>query len=209
MTEDLQQKTDEWFAARCSKFTGSRFADLLSRKRDGKPTKAREDLIWTVATERIQGYQPQGPTSYSLQWGNDNEPLARDAYELHTGEFVTQHGFIQHPNFEFAGVSPDGLVGDEGMIEIKCPKSPEIHLQRFLYGVPDEYKPQIQGSLWVTGREWVDFVSFDPDTAQEFRLLIIRVERDEDFIANLEKEVIQAEHEVQALIEQLKQKVTK
>lgn len=207
MTE-IVQKSDEWFAARCGKFTGSRFADVLAKsKKDGKPLKARQDLIWTLATERIQGYQPKGASSYSLQWGVDNEPLAREAYEIKTGEFVTEVGFIQHPTFENVGISPDGIINDDGLIEIKCPKSPEIHLQRFLNGVPEEYIPQIQGALWVTGRKWIDFVSFDPDTLDQFKLLIIHVERDEDFIKTLEQEVLQAELEVQELVNQLLKKV--
>ena len=205
---DIEQNSDEWFALRCGKFTGSRFADVLATsKKDGKPLKARQDLIWTLAAERIQGYQPQGMTSYSLEWGKQNEDFARQAYELKTGEFVDQQAFIVHQKYDFVGVSPDGLIGDEGGTEIKCPKSPEIHLQRFINGVPDEYVPQIQGSMWVTGRKWWDFISYDPDTADEFKLLIIRVNRDEDFINKLEKEVLAAEVEVCNLVNELKRKV--
>ena len=205
--DDIQQKSTEWHDLRSGKFTGSRFADVLAKsKRDGKPLKARDDLIWTIATERIQGYQEQGVTSYSLQWGTSNEPIAREQYELKTGEFVDEIAFIAHGALDYIGISPDGTVGEDGGIEIKCPKSPQIHLQRFLYGVPDEYVPQLQGFLWVTGRQWIDFVSFDPNTAPKFRLLIIRVERDEPYIQNLEKEVLLAELEVQALVNKLMQK---
>lgn len=206
MTDELQ-KTDEWHAKRCGRFTASRFADVLAKsKKDGKPLKARQDLIWTIAAERIQGYQPKGASSYSLQWGVDNEPLARQAYEIKTGEFVDQVDFIVHPEYDFVGISPDGLVNDDGGTEIKCPKSPEIHLQRFLDGVPDEYMPQVQGSLWVTGRKWWDFVSYDGDTDERFKLLIIRVYRDEKYIKNLENEVLQAELEVQELVKKLMEK---
>jgi putative phage-type endonuclease len=205
---EIEQKSDEWFAVRCGKFTGSRFADVLAKsKKDSKPLKARQDLIWTIAAERIQGYQPKGASSYSMQWGVDNEPLAREAYEIKTGEFVTEEGFIQHPKYNFVGISPDGVINDDGLLEIKCPKSPEIHLQRFLNGVPDEYVPQIQGALWVTGRKWIDFVSYDPDTADSFKLLIIHVERDEKFISDLENEILLAELEVQELVNQLMKKV--
>jgi putative phage-type endonuclease len=205
---EIEQKSDEWFAARCGKFTGSRFADVLAKsKKDGKPLKARQDLIWTLAAERIQGYQPKGASSYAMQWGVDNEPLAREAYEIKTGEFVSEAGFIIHPKFDFVGISPDGLINDDGGLEIKCPKSPEIHLQRFILGVPEEYKPQIQGGLWVTGRLWWDFVSYDPDTAEGFKLLTIRVLRDEVAIKELESEILQAEAEVQELVNQLMKKV--
>jgi putative phage-type endonuclease len=204
MQKMIEQKSDEWFAERCGKFTGSRFNDLLAiSKSTGKPLKSRNDLIWQIVAERIQGYQPQGASSYSLQWGVDNEPLARTAYEIKTGEFVEEVGFIKHSKYDFVGVSPDGLIGEYGLLEIKCPKSPEIHLQRFLNGVPDEYKAQIQGQLWVTGRKWLDFVSFDGDTNDKFKLLIIRVERDEAYIKNLECEVLKANAEVAAIIANL------
>lgn len=198
------QGSDEWRAKRCGRFTGTRFEPVLAvSKSSGKPLKARADLIWSVATERIQGYQPEGMTSQATQWGKNNEPIAREAYELKTGEFVDEVDFIQHPIYDFIGISPDGLIGTDGGLEIKCPKSPEIHLQRFLLGVPDEYMPQIQGAMWVTGRTWWDFVSYDPDTADQFKLLIIRVNRDEAFIANLETEIKKSEIEVQELVNQL------
>lgn len=204
---EIEQGTDEWHQERCGRFTGSRFADVVARKKDGKPTKAREDLIWELAAERIQGYQAEGPNSYSLRWGKEAEPLARQAYEIKTGEFVTEAGFIIHPQFTYVGCSPDGLVNEDGGIEIKSPKCPEIHLQRFLNGVPEEYVPQIQGLMWVTGRQWVDFVSYDPDTLPAFRLLIIRVARDDAFIQKLEAEIVQAESEVCELVNELRKKV--
>lgn len=202
--DDILQKSTEWHSLRAGRFTGSRFADVLAKsKRDGKPLKARDDLIWTIATERIQGYQEQGASSYSLQWGVDNEEFAREAYELKTGEFVDEIAFIQHNELDYVGVSPDGLIGSDGGIEVKCPKSPQIHLQRFLYGVPEEYVPQLQGFLWVTKRKWIDFISYDPNTKEALKLLIIRVERDDVFIANLEAEIKKAEIEVQELVNQL------
>lgn len=202
--DNIEQGTDEWRNLRLGKFTGSRFADVLAKsKRDGKPLKARDDLIWTIVTERIQGYQEQGLNSYSMQFGTDTEPFAREAYELKTGEFVEEIAFIKHPVFDYVGVSPDGLIGSDGGIEIKCPKSPQIHLQRFIDGVPAEYMPQIQGCMWVTNREWWDFVSYDPNTLEKFKMLIIRVNRDDKFIENLENQVKEAELEVLELIKTL------
>lgn len=202
--DDIEQRTDEWRNLRLGRFTGSRFAGVLAKsKRDGKPLKARDDLIWTIATERIQGYQEQGTSSYSLQWGIDNEAFAREAYELKTGFFVDEIAFIQHKELDYAGVSPDGIIGSDGGLEIKCPKSPQIHLQSFLYGVPEEYVPQLQGFLWVTGRKWIDFVSYDPNTKDALKLLIIRVYRDEEFINNLEAEIKHAEIEVQDLVSRI------
>lgn len=202
-----EQRTDEWHSKRCGKITGSRFADVLAKsKRDGKPLKARKDLIWALAAERIQGYQPDSATSYAMKWGVDNEPLAQEAYEIKTGEFVESIDFLQHKDHEFIGVSPDGLIGDNGGIEIKCPKSPEIHLQRFIDGVPPEYMPQIQGCLWVTGRDYWDFVSYDPDTKEQFKLLIIRVEPNKAFIEKLESECLKVNEEVNKLVDLLTQK---
>jgi putative phage-type endonuclease len=204
---EIEQNSDEWHQLRCGKFTGSSFDDLLAvSKKDGKPLKARNDLIWRVASERIQGYQPTGANSYSMQWGKNNEALAREAYELRTGEFVEAVPFIQHVRYDFVGVSPDGLVNTEGGIEIKCPKNPEIHLQRFIDGVPAEYVAQIQGALWVTGRKWWDFVSYDPDTDPKFQLLIIRVFPDKAFIKRLQDEAINANNEVEAIIKMLNAK---
>lgn len=205
--DDIQQKSEAWHALRTGRFTGSIFQHVVSKKKDGKPTQKRDDTIWDIAAERIQGYQPSRMTSYSLRWGNENEPLARAAYEIKTGEFVEEVAFIIHPKYDFCGVSPDGLIGDDGMIEIKSPSSPKIHLQRWIDGVPDEYKAQLQGGLWVTGRKWIDFISYDGDTDERFKLLIIRVYRDEAYIENLEKEVLQAESEVQELVNELMKKV--
>lgn len=206
MTEDLQ-RTADWHAERAGKWTGSKFVDVLARnKKTGEPLKCYYDLIWQVVTERITGQATEGAQGFALQWGTDVEPYAREAYELETGEIVTESGFIQHPVFWFAGCSPDGLVGADGGIEMKCPKSSVIHLERFISGVPEEYIPQIQGCMWVTGRAWWDFVSYDPRQQEKFRILKIRVNRDEEFIRKLEAAVLDAElaaQELQARLERI------
>lgn len=204
MSEEQLQRTDDWAKARSGKFTGSRFVDVLARnKRSGEKLKAWHDLIWQIVVERMTGNAVEGPSGFALQWGTDVEPFAREAYELETGNVVTESGFIQHPKFPFAGCSPDGLIGADGGLEMKCPKSSAIHLERFLSGVPDEYVPQIQGCMWVTGRDWWDFVSFDPRMPESHRLLRITVKRDESFIAALEAAVIEAEYAAQELMEKL------
>jgi predicted phage-related endonuclease len=207
------QRTDKWKLDRAGKFTGSRFADLLARSKpdkDGKtrPLKAYHDLILDLATERFTGSPIEGPTGLALAWGTDVEPFAREAYELETGNTVIESEFIQHPFYEFVGCSPDGLIGDKGGLEIKSPKSPRVHLERLIdKQIPQEYIPQVQGCMWVTGREWWDFVSFDPRMPESHQMLIIRVERDDAFIRNLEFEVMCAEQEVQQLVNQLNKKV--
>lgn len=201
--DDLQ-RTEQWFKDRIGKFTGSRFDAVLARnKRTGEPLKAYFDLIMDIVVEHMTGEPIEGPQGYALQWGTDVEPAAREAYELETGLSVEQTGFIQHPDYDFAGCSPDGLVGDDGGLEMKCPKSSRVHLERFTEGLPEEYKPQVQGCMWVTGRKWWDFVSFDPRMPASHQLMIIRVYRDDEYIKFLEKAVIEAQAIVQARLNAL------
>lgn len=202
-----EQRSPEWHLERAGKFTGSKFVDVLARnKRTGEPLKAYDDLIWQIVVERMTCQAVDGPSGYALQWGSDVEPFAREAYELETGNMVNEVGFIAHPDYPFAGASPDGLIGMDGGLEMKCPKSSGIHLERFLNGVPEEYVPQIQGCMWVTGRKWWDFVSYDPRMPESHRLLCIRVERDEVFIERLEKAVIEAEARAVELMEKILKK---
>lgn len=203
MSDDLQ-RTEKWFNDRAGKFTGSRFVDVTARnKKTGDKLAAYYNCVWQVVTERISGKPIEGATGYALRWGQDVEPFAREAYELKTGYTVVESEFITHPKYPFTGCSPDGIVNANGGLEMKCPKDSIIHLQRFIDGVPDEYRPQCQGFLWVTEREWIDFVSFDPRQAPEFQLLNIRIYRDEDHIKRIEQAVLEAEEEAQRLIEKL------
>ncbi len=202
----IEQRTEEWRQQRCGKFTGSRFADVLARnKRTGEKLKAWHDLVWQIVVERMTGEPVEGPQGFALEWGKDVEPFARQAYELETGLSVEESEFIQHPKLEFVGCSPDGLVSTDGGLEMKCPKSSIVHIQRFIEGVPAEYIPQIQGCMWVTGRDWWDFVSFDPRMPDTHQLLIQRVHRDQAFIDNLAAAVKEAEEAVQALLGKLSQ----
>lgn len=203
-----EQQTPEWFARRCGKITGSRFADVLARnKRTGEPLKAYQDLIWQLVVERMTGEATESADSYAMRWGREVEEFARQEYELATGNLVEKIDFIDHPRLSFAGVSPDGLIGEDRGLEIKCPKNSAIHLERFIHGVPDEYVPQIQGGLWVTGRKQWDFVSYDPRMPESHRLLIITVDRDETYIEKLEAAVIEANKAAEELIQQLERKV--
>lgn len=199
MSDDLQ-RTEDWHADRAGKWTGSKFVDVLARhKKTGEKLKAYYDLIWQVVVERMTGKAVEGPAGLALAWGTEVEPYAAEAYELETGNVIVKTGFIKHPEFEFAGCSPDGLIGDDGGLEMKCPKDSKVHLERFISGVPEEYRPQIQGCMWVTGRAWWDFVSYDPRMPESHRFLRIRVIRDDAFIANLQDAVLEAEVEAQEL----------
>jgi putative phage-type endonuclease len=185
----IEQRTPEWLAARCGKWTGSKFVDVMAKK----TTQAYQKLIWSVVAERVSGTAADNVSGYALAWGTEVEPFAREAYELATGNIVEEFGFLQHPEYPFAGASPDGLIGIDGGLELKCPWSSAVHLERFLSGVPAEYIPQIQGCMWVTGRQWWDFASFDPRMPEKHRLLVIRVNRDDEFISRLSDAVLGAE----------------
>lgn len=199
------QRTDEWFNDRAGKFTASAFVDVMARnKRNGEPLKSYHDLVWRIVTERMTGTPTDSPSGFALQWGTDAEPYALAAYEAETGMIPDSVGFITHPDYDFAGASPDALIGNDGGLEIKCPKDSRIHLERFLTGVPEEYIPQIQGGMWVTGRKWWDFASYDPRMPELHQLLIIRVDRDDEFIGRLETAVIEAEKLVCETLERIK-----
>lgn len=203
MNDDLQ-RTETWHQERAGKWTGSKFVDVLARnKKTGEPLKAYHDLIWQVVVERMTGQPVEGPTGQALAWGTEVEPFALEAFELETGDVVTPAGFIVHPVYSFVGASPDGLIGEDGGLEIKSPKSSTVHLERFIKGVPDEYRAQIQGCMWVTGRKWWSFVSYDPRMPASHRLLHVKVPRDDAFIAQLESAVLGAEIAAQDLQEKL------
>jgi hypothetical protein len=140
----------------------------------------------------------------AMRRGTELEPEARSAYEAATGEWVELAGFVQDERWPYVGVSPDGLVGDAGLVEIKCPMSQHKHLAALRSGAHAvEYKWQIQGQLWITGREWVDAVSYDPRFPEGLQLAITRVQRDEGAIAKLSKACEDAELEVRKIVEEL------
>jgi hypothetical protein len=132
-----------------------------------------------------------------MEWGTATEPFARAAYETQRGLMVDEVGFVPHPITEWVGGSPDGLVGDDGGIEIKCPHNSVVHVETLTGGMPSEHRAQVQGLLWITGREWWDFISFDPRMPEKMRLYIERVKRDEDYIAKLVDEVTKFLDEVE------------
>lgn len=197
----MEQRTPEWFAARLGKVTGSRFKDATDFTAKGLPSSKRKDYLIQIATERLTGMQVPMFVTSDMQWGTDHEDEARDAYcFLHDRE-VMQAGFIPHPEL-MAGVSPDGLIGDDGAIEIKAPKS-TTHIETWFNGMSDDHKPQVQGLMWVTGRKFVDFISYDPRMPEHLRLYVQRIERDEAYIAKLETGIRAFLDEVDAFINKL------
>lgn len=184
----MDQRSDEWFAARIGKVTASRVADLMAKTRSG-PSASRANYMAELICERLTGQRQEGFTSAAMQWGTDTEPQARAAYEFMTDAVVVETGLCLHPKEPEFGASPDGLVGDVGLLEIKCPNS-AAHIETLLSGeAPSKYMPQMQAQMACTGRAWCDFVSFDPRLPADMQLFIKRVHRDEAFISTMEDEV--------------------
>lgn len=188
MSEEIQQGTPEWFAQRLGKATASRIKDIVAKTKTGYST-SRDKYLTQLLLERLTGTVAESYSDAAMAWGNDTEPFARAAYEAQKGVMVDQVSFINHPTIEMAGASPDGLVGDDGLVEIKCPMS-HTHLESLLGGLDDQYKVQVQWQMACTGRKWTDLCSFDPRFPAELQLVIKRFERDDAFIATLEEEVI-------------------
>ena len=203
MTEIIQG-TDEWFAARLGKVTASRVADVIAKTKTGY-SASRDNYMAQLVCERLTGQKGESFTNASMQWGTETEPKAREAYMAARFEIVEEVGFVNHPTIEAAGASPDGLVGDLGLIEIKCPNT-ATHIDTLLsQTIPSKYITQMQWQMICTGRHWCDFVSYDPRLPAELQLFIERVEYDPVYGAMLEKEVIGFLKELDIKIEQLNQ----
>lgn len=201
----MDQGSAEWLKLRAGKFTGSRFADLMAVTKTG-PAASRANLLVTLALERLTGEPEETFQNDAMRRGSELEPLARGAYEAETGTLVEQAAFLIHPTHSFCGVSPDGLLDADGMLELKCPASQAKHLAALRNGAhAQEYKWQIQGQLWVAGRAYCDAVSYDPRFPEGLQLAIVRVRRDEAAIKALEAACIAANAEVDALVSELTQ----
>jgi putative phage-type endonuclease len=186
---DIVQGSPEWFAARAGKVTASRVADIVARTKTGYST-SRANYMAQLVAERLTGKVDEGFTSGPMQWGTDTEPEARIAYEFYCDRNVAQIGYVPHPNIGDAGASPDGLVGEDGLVEIKCPNT-ATHIDTLLGStVPGKYVTQMQWQMACTGRQWCDFVSFDPRLPESMRLFVQRVPRNNARIEELSGEVI-------------------
>jgi len=156
----MEQGSIEWFQERAGKATASRFKDIIATIKSGEAA-VRRNYKAQLVVERLTGVAQETYTNAAMQYGTETEPLARIAYEFRTDNKVSEVGFIQHKEL-LAGCSPDGLIGTDGGVEIKCPFQSAVHIETLLNGMPKEHMAQIQGTLWITGRSWWDFVSFDP-----------------------------------------------
>lgn len=197
------QGSASWLYERVGYITCSRFNDVIAKTKAGKPTAAREKYLGEVVVERVTGQPQDHFTNSAMQWGADTEPKSRMDDEAQTGEIIEEVGFIKHPTLPMVGGSPDGLIGDDGGWESKSPYNTWIHLQTVLNGMPEDHMAQVQGLLWITGRKWWRFKSFDPRLPAPLCRYVLRVERDEDYIAALEMEVIAFSAEVAAMVAKL------
>jgi len=190
MIELMEQGTDEWFAIRIGKVTASRVADVIAKTKSGY-SASRDNYMAQLVCERLTGQKGESFTNSAMQHGTETEPLARAAYEALKDVLVDEVGFVPHPTIKMAGASPDGLVGDDGLIEIKCPNT-ATHIETLLSeSVPTKYYTQMQFQMACTGRMWTDFVSFDNRLPEELQLFVKRVPRDEMYIKLMEAEIVQ------------------
>lgn len=189
----LVQGSDEWYQARLGKVTSSCFGKLAGKGRAGGWTQTALTYMNELVAEKITGRPAEQINSKYLDHGNEHEPTARQLYQLHRAKRdpVKQVGFVNHPSIEGCGGSPDALVGDEGVLEIKCPYHIHNHLANIENDGPVDrvYIWQAQGNMWVTGRSWCDFVSFHPFVPESYQFHVVRIFRDEDVIEDLEEKV--------------------
>jgi len=198
----ITQGSDEWFQARLGKATASRIKDVIAKTQSG-PAATRANYLTELVIERITGVKEEGFTNGFMAWGTDQEPEARRRYESEKGILVQEIGFVDHPTIPMSGASPDGLVGSEGILEIKCP-STKTHIETLLADkIPPQYVAQVQWQMACTKRSWADFVSFDPRMPENAQFFCVRVSADSDYIKTLEEEVVKFLAEVEETIKQL------
>jgi putative phage-type endonuclease len=188
MMQSYQQANrEEWLQSRLGKVTASRVADVIAKTRSGY-SASRDNYMAQLIVERLTGKPTESFSNAAMEWGTEQEPHARAAYAARTGELVEEVGFIDHPTIQGAGASPDGIVG-EGLVEIKCPQTNTILEWILTRTIPARYLAQMQFQMAVTNAKWCDFAAYDPRLPEHLQLLIIRVERDDTRIAEIEAEV--------------------
>lgn len=203
MVLDFEQGSPDWHAYRCGKVTASRVADVIAKTKTGWGA-SRANYAAQLVCERLTGTVTESYTNAAMQWGTDTEPQARTVYEMMHDVAVQQIGLVQHPSIAMSCASPDGLVGDHGLIEIKCPNS-ATHIETLLSeAVPAKYITQMQWQMACAGRQWCDYVSFDPRMPGEMQLFVRRLNRDEAFIRDLTSQIEDFLAEVADTIARLK-----
>ena len=206
----IAQGTDEWFQQRLGKVTASRLSDVIAKTKTGVST-SRQNYLIQLVSERLTGKKTDSFTNKAMEDGVEREPIARKLYESKTNSIVTEVGFFDHPVIKSSGASPDGAVNAEeegkyaGLIEIKCPIETTHTNTLMNKSVPSKYIPQMQWQLACTGAKWVDFVSYNPNFPDTMQIFVVRVDRDNAYIAELEAEVLKFLDEVDQAILKLKE----
>ena len=200
---EVEQGTPEWFALRLGKVTASRIKDVIATTKTGYST-SRDKYMTQLLLERITNTVAESYTNDAMTWGTEQEPFARAKYEGLASTLVEQVAFVNHPTILMSGASPDGLVMDDGLVELKCPMS-HTHLESILGGIDDQYMPQVQWQMAVTGRSYTDLCSYDPRFPEHLQLVVKRINRDNDYIAKLEKEVVKFLAELDDKVNKLNQ----
>jgi putative phage-type endonuclease len=207
------QGSDEWKAARCGMVTASKFADVMTNGTCGQPSKTAQTYMLMKIGEILTGKPADEINAKQVEWGNKHEPSARSKYVWDTGVELCEVGFVKHPTLPRVGSSPDALIKDAngevvGGIEIKCPWNTSVHLRTLMSGeVPYDYEYQVQGNMACTGAKWWDFVSFDPRLEEGLDLVIIRVERDDELISDLESRLKQFVEVMEAKLKKIRARV--
>ena len=202
--EPIEQGSLEWFSMRCGKVTASKVADVMSKGKGSAESAGVRNYRAQLVVERLTGTREETYTNGAMQRGTDLEPLARECYEFLKGVAVDQVAFVDHPLIPMSGASPDGLVGEDGLVEIKCPNT-ATHIDYIFAGVPpSDYIKQMMWQMACTGRKWCDFVSYDPRLPEEMQLFVVRLMRDDAMISEMESAVIAFNRSVETMIAELK-----
>jgi len=198
----MDQRTPEWFAARLGKVTASRISDIIGKTQSGY-SASRANYMALLICERLTGAAAESYSNAAMQHGTDTEPMALSAYEAAQGVLVQAEGFVTHPSIEQSGASPDALVGDSGLLEIKCPNT-ATHLDTLLAKkMPSKHRPQVQWQMACTGRHWCDFLSYDPRLPERLQMFVVREVYDPVYVAGLETEVVKFLGEMESKIKEL------
>ncbi|HFG9585857.1 TPA: lambda exonuclease family protein [Salmonella enterica subsp. enterica serovar Victoria] len=199
----MEQRSPEWFAARCGKVTASRLYDVMARTKSGYAA-SRQNYMAELICQRLTGKQEEGFTNAAMMRGTELEPVAREMYALNEFDAViSEVGLIDHPTITGFAASPDGLVNDDGLVEIKCPNT-WTHLQALKTGAPKrQYLLQMHAQMMCTGRKWCDFVSFDDRLPPELAYFKTRINFDEVLAAEIEQEVVKFLAELETEIQNI------
>lgn len=200
---EVVQGSREWLDARLGKATASRIADIVAKTKSGY-SASRANYAAQLVAERLTGTVAESYTNAAMQWGTANEADARTAYRFYSGNKVTECGFIIHPSIPESGASPDGLVSDDGLVEIKCPNT-ATHIETLLgQSIPEKYVTQMMWQMACTGRQWCDFASYDPRLPDAMSIFVKRLPRDEARIKELEVEVSKFLSEIETTVSRLR-----